>query len=99
MLDVEAYEQIRRKVEIEGKTQREAAKELGLSRKTVSKALKLKIPPGYQLSKPRACPVIAPVQHIIDAWIEENEKIRPKQRMKAKKIWKRLRKEYGLKGH
>ena len=99
MLDVEAYEQIRRKVEIEGKTQREAAKELGHSRKTVSKALKLKIPPGYQLSKPRACPVIAPVQHIIDAWLEQNEKIRPKQRMKAKKIWKRLRNEYGFNGH
>ena len=39
MLDVEAYEQIRRKVEIEGKTQREAAKELGHSRKTVGKLI------------------------------------------------------------
>ena len=67
MLDVEAYEEIRRKVEIEGLSRREAAKELGHSRKTVDKALKLRIPPGYQLSKPRACPVIAPVQHIIDA--------------------------------
>lgn len=99
MLDVEAYEQIRRKVEIEGKSRRAAARELGHSRKTVDKALKLKIPPGYQLSQPRACPVIAPVQHIIDTWIEENKKIRPKQRMTAKKIWDRLREEYSFKGH
>jgi transposase len=99
MLDVEAYEEIRRKVEIEGLSKREAARTLGHSRKTVDKALKHKIPPGYELSQPRACPTLDPVKHIIDAWIEENKTIRPKQRMKAKKIWIRLRNEYSFKGH
>ena len=99
MLTVEQYEQIRRKVEIEGISQRQTAKELGHSRKTIAKALKLKIPPGYQLGKPRACPVIEPVYQIIDCWLEENKKIRPKQRMKAKRIWERLRDEYSFKGH
>ena len=99
MLDVDAYEQIRRKVEIEGLSKREVARTLGHSRKTVDKALKHKIPPGYQLSQPRACPAIDPVKPILDAWIEQNKTIRPKQRMKAKKMWQRLRAEYGFTGH
>ena len=39
MLDVADYERIRRRVRIEGKTQRQAAEELGHSRHTISKAL------------------------------------------------------------
>ena len=39
MLTVDDYELIRRKVVIEGMSQRDVAKELGHSRKTVAKAL------------------------------------------------------------
>jgi len=60
MLTVDHYELIRRKVEIDGQTQRDVAKELGHSRKTVAKALKLRIPPGYRLSEPRPRPAIEP---------------------------------------
>jgi len=65
MLTVDHYELIRRKVEIAGETQRDVAKELGHSRKTVAKALKLRIPPGYRLGKPRPRPVLDPFRHII----------------------------------
>ena len=99
MLEVEHYELIRRKHEIDGMTQREIARELGHSRKTVSKALKERIPPGYRLSQPRGRPVIEPVRHIIDAWLEQNKKARRKQRQTAKRIYERLRDEYGFKGH
>jgi|GEM_PF-1445867 len=78
MLTVEHYELIRRKVLIEGKSQRDAAKELRHSRKTIAKALELRIPPGYRLSQPRPRPVIEPVRHIIDAWLEQNKQARPK---------------------
>ena len=61
MLTVDHYELIRRKVVIEGKSQRDVAKELGHSRETIAKALELRIPPGYRLSKPRPRPVIEPV--------------------------------------
>jgi transposase len=44
---VEHYELIRRKVLIDGLSQRDTAKELGHSRKTVAKALELRIPRGY----------------------------------------------------
>jgi transposase len=99
MLTVEHYELIRRKVLIEGKSQREAAKELGHSRKTVAKALELRIPPGYRLSEPRPRPVIEPVRHIIDAWLEQNKYARPKQRQTGQRIYERLRDEYGFTGH
>ena len=65
MLTVDHYELIRRKVVIEGKSQRDVAKELGHSRETIAKALKLRIPPGYRLSKPRPRPVIEPVTDVL----------------------------------
>jgi len=99
MLTVDHYELIRRKVEIDGQTQREVAKELGHSRKTVAKALKLRLPPGYQLSKPRPRPVLEPFKPILDAWIEQNKTARRKQRQKAMRMYERLRDQYGYTGH
>jgi len=98
MLTVEHYELIRREVEINGKSQRQVAKELGHSRKTVAKVLKFRIPPGYQLTQPRIKPVLDPVRHILDAWIEQNKTARCKQRQLAKKMYERLRDEYSFKG-
>ena len=51
MLDVADYERIRRRVRIEGKTQRQAADELGHSRNTISKALTHSSPPGLSSKK------------------------------------------------
>ena len=85
------YELIRRKVVIEGKSQRDVAKELGHSRETIAKALKLRIPPGYRLSKPRRRPVIEPVKHIIDAWLEQNKKARRKQKQTGMGIYDQLK--------
>ena len=99
MLEVEHYELIRRKHEREGMSQREIARELGHSRKTVSKALKLRLPPGYQLTEPRSKPVIEPVRHIIDAWLEQNKTARRKQKQTAMKIYERLCDEYSFEGH
>ena len=91
MLTVEHYELIRRKVVIEGKSQRDVAKELHHSRKTIAKALELRIPPGYRLSKPHPRPVIEPVRHIIDAWLEQNKHTWPKQRQTGQRIYERPR--------
>ena len=99
MLAVDHYELIRRKVEIDGETQRDVAKELGHSRKTVAKALKLRLPPGYRLVKPRLKPVIEPVKHIIDAWLEQNKTAHRKQKQTGMRIYERLRDEYGFTGH
>ena len=90
---------IRRKVLLEGFRQRDAAEALGHSRKTVAKALALRLPPGYRRSEPRPRPVLEPVQGIIDAWLEQNVTARPKQRQTAQRIYERLRDEYGFMGH
>jgi hypothetical protein len=55
------------------------AQALGHSRKTVAKALALRLPPGYRLQEPRPRPVLAPVQGILDAWLEQNATAPPKQ--------------------
>ena len=89
MLNVDHYEVIRRKVR-DGDSQREVAQQLGHSRNTVAKALEYPIPPGYRLSQPRAKPVIEPFTALLDQWIEDNKKLRPKQRQKAKKMYQRL---------
>jgi transposase len=98
VLHMEDYEQIRRKVLIEGLSQRRTARELGLSRKTVSKALEMELPPGYRRSQPIVQPVIDPVKDTIDAWLEEDVKRPRKQRHTAHRIWERLRDEYGFTG-
>jgi lambda repressor-like predicted transcriptional regulator len=46
MLTVAQYELIRRKVRVDGLSQRVVARELGHSRKTVKKALEQPVPPG-----------------------------------------------------
>ena len=99
MLTVDHYELIRRKVIIEGLSQREAAKELGHSRKTVAKALELRIPPGYRIIQPRICPVLEPFKPVLEAWIEQNKTARRKQRQTAKRMYERLCDEYSFSGH
>ncbi len=98
MLTVEDYERIRRKVKVEGHSQREAARQLGHSRKTVKKALKHGSPPPYRRSTPTLRPAIDPVKNIIDAWLEEDTRRPRKQRHSAQRIWERLCDEYGFTG-
>jgi len=99
MLTVEHYELIRRKVLIEGLSQRQTARELGHSRKTVTKALAERLPAGYRLGQPRPRPILDPVRPIIDAWLEQNTQTRPKQRQTARRIYERLCDEYDFTGH
>lgn len=98
MLKVDDYEVIRRLVLVEGLSQRAAARQLGHSRKTIKKALENCSPPGYTRSGPPARPVIDPVRHIIDAWLEEDSRRPPKQRHTGTRVHERLAGEYGFTG-
>ena len=99
MLTVDDYELIRRKHFIDRMSRRAIARELGHSRKTVAKALTNPIPPGYQLSQPRAKPVIDPVAEIIDAWLEQDQgERRRKQCHTAQRIYERLCEDHQFKG-
>jgi transposase len=98
MQRVEHYERIRRLVLVEGWSQRQAARELGVSRKTVKKVLANAIPPGYVRKEPSRRPQIDRVKGIIDAWLVADQQMPRKQRHTGARIWQRLKEEYGFTG-
>jgi transposase len=99
MLTVNHYELIRRKVLIEGLSERSVAIELGHSRNTVAKALRHAVPPGYCLSKQRPRPSVEPFRGFVEQILREDESAPRKQRHTAMRIYERLRDEYGYTGH
>jgi len=98
MLTVEHYELIRRKFFMDGMSARAIAEELGHSRKTIGKALKHAVPPGYRRAQPVPCPVMDKFASIVDAWLEQDRQRPPKQRHTAQRVFERLRDEHEFKG-
>lgn len=95
---MELYARIRRAVQVEGKSQRETAREFGLARKTVRKMLEFSVPPGYRRNKPVRRPKLGPWLGVIDQILEEDESQPKKQRHTAKRIWDRLKTEHSFSG-
>jgi transposase len=98
MFRVEIYGRVRRAVLGEGRSQREVAREFGLSRTTVQKMLRYAVPPGYQRQQPIKRPKLGPWVGVIDAILEEDKQRPAKQRHTAKRIFERLREEHGFTG-
>src|SRR5215208_7718704 len=98
MFSVELYGRVRHACQVEGLSQREAARRFGLHRKTVRKMLAFSVPPGYRRSKPRARPKLDPFTPIIDRILEADRSAPPKQRHTAKRIYERLRDEHAYVG-
>lgn len=99
MLTVDHFEIIRRKVLLDGLSQRDVARELGHSRKTVAKALVHASPPGYQMGRERKCPVMDGYRAVIEHWLESDKSAPPKQRHTAQRIYERLRDEHQFAGN
>ena len=76
----------------------EASRVLGLDRKTVRKMLSFSVPPGYCRSMPRRRPKLDAFTGIIDRILEDDRTSHHKQRHTAKRIFDRLRDEYGFTG-
>ena len=98
MFVVEVYAAVRRFVFIEGRSRREAARVFGLSRETVLKMCRFSLPPGYTRTKPVGKPKLGPLLPVIDAILEADRTGPVKQRHTAKRIFERLRDEYGFVG-
>jgi transposase len=95
---VELYARVRRAVQVEGLSEREAARDFGIARETVRKMLRYSIPPGYRRQQPVRRPKLEAWIGIIDQILKEDQ-VRPvKQRHSAQRIWQRLRDEYGFGG-
>lgn len=98
MVTVELKEMIRREHLIKGKSIRQIARELKHSRKTIRKAIMDPGIPAYTRKEPVAKPVIGPYLAIIKQWLEEDRSRPVKQRHTAKRIYDRLKEEYGFPG-
>jgi len=98
MITVEQKEIIRREYFIKRKSVRQIARELKYSRKTVRKAIRDPGIPSYTRKKPTAKPVMGPYLPIIKQWLEEDRSRPVKQRHTAKRIYDRLKEEYGFMG-
>ncbi len=98
MFAVEVYAAVRRFVFMEGHSQREAARVFGLSRETIAKMCRFSLPPGYTRTKPVAKPKLGPLLPVVDRILAEDRIAPVKQRHTAKRIFERLRDEYGYGG-
>ena len=95
---MEVYARVRRAVQVDGMSVRRAARELGLSRKTIRKRLAFAAPPGYQPNQPVARPKLGPWRGVIDQILEGDESPPQKQRHTARRIYDRLKEEHAFPG-
>ena len=86
-------EQIRRAVLVEGKSQRQVAKETGHSRHTIKKMLDDGEVPKYQMQQERKSPVLGPYKATLAEWVAEDEKKPKKKRRTARRMYEILKGE------
>ena len=86
---MELYARVRRAVQVDGMSVRQAAREFGLSRKTIRKMLAFAVPPGYQRNKPPARPKLGPWLGVVDQILEDDQSQPKKQRHTARRIYDR----------
>ena len=91
MLEVEYYERIRRMYYIEGKSQRDIAKETGHGRRTVKQVINDVQPPGYRLKVARGAPMLGAYLTALNGLLEENKQLPHKQRRTVHKMWEVIR--------
>jgi len=95
---MEFWKEIRRQVLTNELSQRAACLKYGLGWHTLKKILAHAEPPGYRQSKPRVKRKLESFLPIIRQILEEDRQAPKKQRHTAKRIFERLRDEYGYQG-
>ena len=96
MYRVDVYLRVRRAVMVEGMSIREASRVFGVHRDTVRKMVAYSVPPGYRRHSPPHRPKLDSFTGIIDQIMEDDLGVPKKQRHTAKRIFERLRDEYGF---
>ncbi len=98
MLDVDTYLKVRTAVQIEGLSQRAAARRFGIDPRTVAKMMSFSVPPGYVRSKPPVRPKLDAFVGILDKILADDKSVHRKQHHTSKRIFERLRDEHGFTG-
>jgi transposase len=89
---------IRRRVLVEKDSKRSVCLEFGIGWRTLEKILAHPAPPGYRRQAPRGKPKLGPFLPVIEEILEADKTAPAKQRHTAKRIFERLRDEYGYEG-
>ena len=95
---MEMWTEIRRKVLVEGASKRSIRRDYRVSARTLEKILANAEPPGYRQGTARPKPKLGQFLPVIDEILEADKTAPPKQRHTAKRIYERLRDEYGYTG-
>src|SRR5271155_2531032 len=95
---MDEWTEIRRKVLVEGASKRSIHRDYGIGHQTLAKILANAEPPGYQMSEARRKPVLGQFLSVIDEILVADREAPPKQRHTARRIFERLRTEYGYTG-
>ena len=99
MYRLESYELVRRSVIVGGMSKRAAAREYGVNRRTVDKMVAHSVPQGYVPVEVRRKPVLgAYMAKIEEIFLKDKLDAPSKQFHSAKRIFERLRDEFGYQG-
>ena len=96
--NMEKWVEIRRRVLVDGQSKRSVCREFEIHWGTLQKILSYPQPPGYRRAGPRPRPKLEPFLAVIDQILKDGTKAPRKQRHTAKRIFERLRDEYGYEG-
>ncbi|MGO8871855.1 MAG: IS21 family transposase [Acidimicrobiales bacterium] len=95
---MDQWTEIRQKVLVEGASKRSIHRDYGIGHQALAKILANPEPPGYQMAVIRRKPVLGPFLGVIDEILAADHDAPVKQRHTAKRIFERLRDDYGYVG-
>jgi transposase len=98
LTDMDKWTEIRRRALVEGQSMRQLQREFRLHWKTLRKILDHPEPPGYRQARPRPKPKLGPYLAVLHQILGDDKKAPKKQRHTAKRVFERLRDEYGYPG-
>jgi len=84
MKQVELYARVRYAVQIEGLSERAAARRFGIDPRTVAKMMRFSVPPGYRRTQPPVKPKLGAFIAIIEGFLA-GDKGRPKKQQHTAK--------------
>ena len=95
---MDEWTEIRRKVLVEGVSKRSIRRDYKIGSEVLDKILINPEPPGYRMAEPRPKPKLGKFLDVIDEILEADKEAPPKQRHTGRRIFERLRDEYGYGG-
>lgn len=96
--DRENWAEIRRRVLVDGLSQRAACRQYRIHWKALKKILTHPEPPGYRRTQPRRPSILDPLLPVVHQILKDDRKAPGKQRHTAVRIFERLRDEHGYEG-